>query len=162
MDYPKILFKKIDERAKIPQYQTDGASGFDLYTIEDVKILPKHTALVRTGLIAEIKMPDISSMQYCGKPFMGVEIQIRPRGGISYKTSLRIANTPGTVDMDYRGELMILVENTAHTRSVTIDAGTRIAQAVLAPVIKAELVEVTEALSETERGDGCLGSTGLN
>ena len=159
---PTILFKKIHEKAKIPEYQTDGSSGFDLHAVEYVKILPKHTALVKTGLIAKLDIPRMLSQTYEGETFMSFEIQIRPRGGISYKTPLRIANSPGTIDMDYRGELIVLVENSANARSVEIKAGTRIAQAVIVPVVKAKIVETTEDLDETSRGEGRLGSTGTD
>lgn len=80
----KVKIKKLNKLAQIPQYQTKGASGFDLHSIEEIGINPNTTVLIPTGLAFEIPK--------------GYELQIRPRSGISLKTKLRIANSPGTVD----------------------------------------------------------------
>jgi dUTP pyrophosphatase len=152
-----VKIKKLHEDAVIPQYQTSGASGFDLHALEDVEILPNHTQLVRTGLSFEV--PE------------GYELQIRPRSGLSLKTHLRVANAPGTVDSDYRGEVCIIMTNTmeALDKDYTPDQddrdipkikkGDRVAQGVICPVVQAEF-EVVEELQETERGSSGWGSTG--
>lgn len=149
----KVKIKKLHPDATIPKYATGGAAGFDLVAIEDVTIFPGRTALIKTGLAVEIEE--------------GYEMQIRPRSGTSLKTSLRIANSPGTIDSDYRGEVGIIATNIA-TESysvisvappIIIKKGDRIAQGVIAPVIRADFVLVEE-LSDTNRGEGGFGSTG--
>lgn len=145
MEKVRVKVKKIHPDAVIPQYKTSGSAGFDLYAIEDVEIQPGETKQIRTGLIFEI--PE------------GYEIQIRPRSGMSLKTPLRISNAPGTIDSDYRGEVMIIAENTSIV-PFSVEKGTRIAQGVLQKVPQAEFIEV-EKVSETERGEGGFGSTGI-
>jgi dUTP pyrophosphatase len=88
----------------------------------------------------------------------GFEMQIRPRSGLSLKTSLRMPNSPGTIDSDYRGEIGVILENTG-LQPLTIDRGMRIAQGVIVEVERAEIVEADE-LSKTARGAGGYGSTG--
>jgi dUTP pyrophosphatase len=152
-----VKIKKLHKDAVIPQYQTFGASGFDLHALEDITILPDHTLLVRTGLSFEVPK--------------GYELQIRPRSGLSLKTHLRVANAPGTVDSDYRGEVCVIMTNTmeALDKDYTPDEddrdipkikkGDRIAQGVICPVVQAEF-EVVEELENTSRGSGAFGSTG--
>jgi dUTP pyrophosphatase len=160
-----VKIRKLHEDARIPQYATEGSAGFDLVACEDVIIAPGETKLVRTGLAFEIPS--------------GYELQIRPRSGISLKTKLRVANSPGTVDADFRGEVAVIIDNISkpHPRfflrhpsqwnitanregTYIIRKGDRIAQGVIAPVYRAAFEEVSE-LSETERGAGGLGSTGV-
>ncbi len=152
----KIRIKKLHEDAIIPRYQTNGSSGFDLHALEDVKISPGETKLVRTGLAFDIGP--------------GYELQVRPRSGLSLKTDLRVANAPGTVDADFRGEVCVIMTNTGKNNEFVSDAkmflnayqikkGDRIAQGVVCPVMQAD-IEVVDYLNETERGDGGFGSTG--
>jgi dUTP pyrophosphatase len=142
----KVKIKKLNERATVPKYQSKGAAGFDLHALDTVSVRPNTTSLIRTGLGFEIPR--------------GYELQIRPRSGLSAKTPLRVANSPGTVDSDYRGEVQIIIHNSSTNpiNSITINEGDRIAQGVLVPVIQAEFEEVSE-LSDTERGNGAFGST---
>jgi dUTP pyrophosphatase len=91
---------------------------------------------------------------------LGFEIQVRPRSGLSFKTSLLVVNSPGTIDCDYRGEVKVILGNFG-TEDYTISHGDRIAQLVLAPVTQAQFVE-GETLTSTERGAGGFGSTGKN
>lgn len=154
----KILVKvvKCHENAKMPVYSTSGAAGFDLHSVEDVSIYPGNTILIKTGLKIEIPA--------------GYEIQIRPRSGTSLKTKIRIANSPGTIDSDFRGEVCIIAENTDLStglladydrKTIHIKAGERIAQGVLAQVPQAEFVLTEEEkLNVTDRGSGGFGSTG--
>jgi len=144
LDKVKINVELVDERAFIPQYKTEGSAGFDFYAIEDVSIFPEETVLIRTGL--KMAIPE------------GYEIQIRPRSGMSLKTKLRIANSPGTIDSDFRGEIQIIVENTGD-ELMHIEEGDRIAQGVLNKVPQAVFIEV-DKLDYTERGEGGFGSTG--
>lgn len=146
----KLEVKKLHPDAIIPKYQSVGAAGFDLHALEDVTLYPGNTVAVRTGLAMQIDP--------------GFEVQIRPRSGLSLKTPLRVANSPGTIDCDYRGEVMIILTNidnkTEHPYGAYhIKTGDRIAQGIIARVDQARIVEV-QSLNETERGAGGFGSTG--
>lgn len=138
-----VKIKRMSEEAEIPEYSHHGDSGFDLATIETVIISPGETVLIDTGLAFEL-------------PY-GKELQIRPRSGLSAKTGLRICNSPGTVDMNFRGEVKIIVQNTGDT-AIILERGDRIAQGVICPVYYANFVEVDE-LNETSRGESGFGST---
>ena len=141
----RIKIKKLSQDAVIPQYQTTGAAGFDFHAIEDMEIDPRRTVLVKTGLSMEI--PE------------GYELQVRPRSGMSLKTKMRVANSPGTIDSDYRGEICIIMENMGMLGSLPflIKKGDRIAQGVICPVVRGIFIE--DELSDTERGEGGFGST---
>lgn len=139
----KVKIKKLSKLAQIPVYQTKGASGFDLHSIEEFEIKPKQTILVPTGLA--FKIPE------------GYEMQIRPRSGISLKTGLRVVNSPGTLDSDYTGEAKIIMQNIGDNNEF-INFGDRVAQGVICPVLKVEFDEV-ENLEESERGEKGFGST---
>ncbi len=130
----------------LPRYQTDGAAGMDLHAAlaAPLEVPPLGRVKVRTGLRFAIPR--------------SYEGQVRPRSGLAAKSGLTILNAPGTVDSDYRGEVVVLLVNLSDA-PVTITPLERIAQLVFAPVARAELVEVDE-LEETGRGDGGLGSTG--
>lgn len=154
----KVCFKLLHPDATLPFYATAGASGFDLVAIEDTEIHPGETKLVKTGLAVEIPK--------------GFEMQVRPRSGLSLKTPLRVANAPGTVDSDYRGEVCVIMQNTQDPNlflwpsGVTrrnpphvIKKGERIAQGVICPVVHADMYVSTE-LTDTARGEGGFGSTG--
>jgi dUTP pyrophosphatase len=140
----KLKIKKLNPEAQIPAYQTKEAAGFDLHSIEDVVLNPGERKLIGTGLAFEIEY--------------GYEVQIRPRSGLAFKHGITVLNTPGTIDSDYRGEIKVLLINHSN-EEFEIKKGDRIAQAVVAPVIQAEIVEVEE-LSDTTRGEGGFGSTG--
>ena len=144
-----VKIKKLSPDAVIPRYATLGAAGFDLVAVEDVQLFGGQTKLVKTGLAVELPM--------------GFEMQVRPRSGTSLKTPLRVANAPGTVDCDYRGEVCVIITNTLAPNGdlalVEIKKGERIAQGVICAVEHAEFVEVEE-LSGTARGAGGFGSTG--
>jgi len=139
-----LKIKKLKNEAQIPAYQTKEAAGFDLHSIEDVVLNPGERKLIGTGLAFEIEY--------------GYEVQIRPRSGLAFKHGITVLNTPGTIDSDYRGEIKVLLINHSN-EEFEIKKGDRIAQAVVAPVIQAEIVEVEE-LSDTTRGEGGFGSTG--
>ena len=144
----KIDIKCIAQKgAVIPQYKTSGAAGADLCALLEnpLTIASGKTAIVPTGLFFEI--PD------------GYEIQIRPRSGLAAKNGVTVLNTHGTIDSDYRGEIKIILINLGDEDFV-INSGDRIAQMIVAPVTQADFSFV-ENLSETERGTGGFGSTGL-
>jgi dUTP pyrophosphatase len=130
----------------LPSYATAGAAGMDLLAAvaAPLTLAPGQRALVPTGLA--IALPP------------GYELQVRPRSGLALKHGITLPNSPGTIDEDYRGELQIIVMN-AGSASFTIERGMRIAQAVLAPVVRAAWAEVAE-LPPTGRGAGGFGSTG--
>ncbi|MBX6743705.1 MAG: dUTP diphosphatase [Acetobacteraceae bacterium] len=134
------------EGLPLPGYATPGAAGMDLLAAvtAPLTIPPGGRALVPTGL--RIALPP------------GHELQVRPRSGLALKHGILLANSPGTIDEDYRGEVQIIVLN-AGTEAFTVERGMRIAQAVLAPVVRAAWREVSE-LPETSRGAGGFGSTG--
>lgn len=131
-----------------PKYQTALASGFDVRAQLDAPMVvkPLERVLVPTGLSFEI--PE------------GFEIQARPRSGLAIKQGLTLLNTPGTIDADYRGEVKIIIINLSQ-ETVTIQDQDRIAQLVLCPVYQAEF-QFVEELSETVRGAGGFGSTGVS
>lgn len=130
----------------LPGYATPGAAGMDLLAAVSAPmvIAPGQRVLVPTGLA--IALPP------------GYELQVRPRSGLALKNGIVLANSPGTIDEDYRGEVQVIVMN-AGQEPFTVERGMRIAQAVLAPVVRAGWVEVAE-LDATGRGAGGFGSTG--
>ena len=130
----------------LPAYATAGAAGADVVAaIEgDVVLEPMERRAVPTGLV--LAVPD------------GYEIQVRPRSGLALRRGLTVANAPGTVDSDYRGEVQVILVNLGSEPCV-VRRGERIAQLVVAPVARAEFVERAE-LPPSERGAGGFGSTG--
>ncbi len=139
-----VKVKLLHPAAKMPEYKTPGAAGFDLCACEQVIIHPGRYSRVRLGIAFEIPA--------------GFEIQIRPRSGLSFKTGLIAKNTIGTIDSDYRGEVAYCLLNTDDS-PVEIEIGDRVCQGVLQRVPQAQFMLVDE-LSETDRGVGGFGSTG--
>jgi dUTP pyrophosphatase len=130
-----------------PAYGSTGASGFDLRANneDDITIPAGGTALVPTGLHMAIPA--------------GFEMQVRSRSGLAAKNNVFVLNTPGTVDSDYRGEVKVILHN-AGSEPFTVQAGDRIAQGVICPVVHA-VWNVVESLESSERGEGGFGSTGV-
>lgn len=137
-----VKIEIIDENFT-PQYMTEGSSGADLFSAEDVYIEPFDAVLVPTGIKMEI-------------PY-GYEFQIRPRSGFSLKNKIIILNSPGTIDSDYRGEIKIIMFN-LNKEKFFIKKGERIAQIVLSKVEKANFIK--GEIDFTKRGDGGFGHTG--
>ena len=142
----KVLIKKLNSKVKLPNYKTSGSSGMDLMAFTDnpIRITPNTLKIIPTGL--SIAIPE------------DLEVQIRPRSGLSAKFNLGILNTPGTIDSDYRGELKIIIFNHSN-HDFVVNNNDRIAQMVLTPIAKIELEEANE-LPKTLRGEGGFGSTG--
>ena len=142
----KVLIKKLDPSVQLPSYKTKGASGMDLMAFieKPISLEPGKSCLIPTGL--SVAFP----AEY--------EIQIRPRSGLAAKKNISVLNTPGTIDSDYRGELKIILFNHS-SENFIINNNDRVAQMVLAPIIKMELEETNE-LPESIRGKGGFGSTG--
>lgn len=134
------MFNKLNEDAIIPQYQTTKSAGLDLHSLEELVILPNGRAVVKTGL--SLNCPE------------GHEGQIRPRSGLAAKHGITVLNSPGTIDEDYKGELMVILYNTSDY-VFHIKKGDRIAQLVICPIYR-DLNYVQENIRE----DGGLGSTG--
>jgi deoxyuridine 5'-triphosphate nucleotidohydrolase len=130
----------------LPAYATEGAAGMDLLAAveEAVVIAPGQRVLIPTGLA--IALPS------------GYELQIRPRSGLALRNGIILPNSPGTIDEDYRGEIQVIVLNTGN-EPFRVERGTRIAQAVLAPVVRVGWEEVAD-LDVTTRNAGGFGSTG--
>jgi dUTP pyrophosphatase len=130
----------------LPAYATAGAAGMDLLAAVSAPVIlaPGQRALIPTGLI--IALPP------------GHELQIRPRSGLALRHGIVLPNSPGTIDEDYRGEIQVIMLN-AGDAPFTVERGARVAQAVLAPVLRAGWREVA-VLDDTARGEGGFGSTG--
>ena len=131
----------------LPQYATKASAGIDLRANleKEVVLKPMERTLVLTGLFIELPV--------------GYEAQVRPRSGLAIKKGITVLNTPGTIDADYRGEIMVIMINLSN-EDFTIKHGERIAQMIIAAHEQAEWVEV-EKLDDTERGAGGFGHTGV-
>lgn len=142
----KMKIKKMRDGAVLPKYQTNGAAGFDFHAcIEEPMVMkPGSTATIPTGVGVEI--PE------------GYELQVRPRSGLAYKHDVVMFNSIGTIDSDFRGEMMMKLANYG-AKDFVVEPEMRIAQGIVARVERVEWVEVEE-LSETDRTGG-FGSTGL-
>ena len=142
----KVLIKKLDPAVQLPEYKTSGASGVYLVAFikESINLKPKTSVLIPTGL--SVAFPE------------DYEIQIRPRSGLAAKNNISVLNTPGTIDSDYRGEIKVIIYNHGN-ENFSINNGDRIAQMILAPVVKMELEEKND-LPKSIRGKGGFGSTG--
>jgi dUTP diphosphatase len=144
---PTIKIRRLRKSAlPLPRYQSARAAGIDLMAdvAEPIAIAPMARAAVPTGIAVAIPA--------------GFEGQVRPRSGRAISEGLTLINAPGTIDADYRGEIKVLLVNLG-AAEVSIRPGERIAQLVIAPVVRAELIEVEE-LEETPRGEGGFGHTG--
>jgi dUTP pyrophosphatase len=142
-----LRLRRVGERGApldLPRYETEGAAGMDLRADEPVTLAPGERRVVPTGLAVEIPP--------------GYEGQVRPRSGLAARHGVALVNAPGTVDSDYRGEVKVILVNLGGA-PVLLARGDRIAQLVIAPVTRAEIVLVDD-LSDTARGGGGFGSTG--
>lgn len=141
-----IKVKRLRPSAKTPAYQSAHAAGMDLVADLSAAVLiaPRERRPIPTGIALEIPP--------------GYEGQVRPRSGRALSDGLTLINTPGTIDADFRGEVKVLIVNLGE-RPIEIHPGDRIAQLIIAPVVRAEIVEVDD-LSDTARGSGGFGHTG--
>jgi len=146
---PELQIKQLPHAADLPlpAYETAHAAGMDLRAalVESVVLMPGERKLIPTGL--HIAVP------------VGFEAQVRPRSGLAIKHGITMLNSPGTIDADYRGEVMVIAINHS-SEQMMFNHGDRIAQLVVAPVTHVRVVKVDE-LSSTERGEGGFGSTGV-
>ncbi len=141
----KVKIKKLTSDARLPVYKTSQSCGADIFSLEDVEIKPGEIYAVKTGISVEI--PE----GYC--------ISIRPRSGLALKNGITVLNSPGTIDSDYRGEIKVILINLGKD-PFFIEKGMRIAQMVLQ---RYEIIEWEETgkLSDTQRGEGGFGHTGV-
>lgn len=142
MDRPVLRVQRLKDVA-LPAYATAGSAGLDLCAAESVVLEPLERKLVPTGLTVEIPA--------------GFEGQVRPRSGLALKHGLALVNAPGTIDSDYRGEVGVILINLGRS-VVELNKGDRIAQLVICPIARVDVVEGD--LTATERGEGGFGSTG--
>ena len=141
----RVLFRKIDPAAALPEYAHPGDAGMDVRSVEDKTIPPGGRALVRTGLVMMLP-PD-------------AEAQVRSRSGLAIKYGVAVLNSPGTIDAGYRGEVGVILANFGE-EPFHVEKGMKIAQIVVAPVVRAEIAE-TDEIDSTDRGVGGFGSTGV-
>jgi dUTP pyrophosphatase len=142
----QVRFRKLRPNAVTPRYMSEHAAGLDLAAATEapIHLAPLGRIGVPTGLALEIPV--------------GFEAQVRPRSGLALRVGVTVLNAPGTIDCDYRGEIVVLLVNLGG-EAYTINSGDRIAQLVIAPVARGDFEETTE-LSTTGRGDGGFGHTG--
>ena len=139
-----VHFKKLHPDAVLPAYARPGDAGMDVCACEEATLLPGERKLVRTGLMMELPH--------------GTEAQMRPRSGLALKNGVTLLNTPGTIDEGYRGEVGVILINLGQ-EPFRVQPGMRIAQMVIAPVLRVDTADVAE-VSDTARGAGGFGSTG--
>lgn len=142
----KVYLEVCHPEAKVPCYARPQDAGMDIYAVEDMAIKPGQTAIVRTGL--KMAIPP------------GYEIQIRPRSGMSLKTPLRLANSPGTIDAGYRDEVGIIMHNTSQEEEYLIKKGDRVAQMVLQKVPGIQWVPIENVQDIGQNRGGGFGSSG--
>lgn len=140
-----LKVKKLNEDAIIPKFAHKGDAGMDLYSIEKVIIPKNETRLIKTGI--SIELPHMT------------EAQVRPRSGLALKHSITVLNSPGTIDEGYRGEIGVILINHGKEDFV-VEKHMKIAQMVIKPIYEIHIEEVKD-LSDTERGNGGFGSTGM-
>jgi dUTP pyrophosphatase len=141
----KVKIFRENKDIQIPQYQTDFSAGMDLHSSENTVIKPRERIAVKSGV--KVAIPE------------GYELQARPRSGLALRNGITLANSPGTIDSDFRGEIKSIMINHSD-EPFEIKKGDRICQLVLKKVEKIEWHEV-DNLDETERGEGGFGSTGV-
>ncbi len=141
----KLLIERINEKATIPFYAHIGDAGMDLFSVEKILIAPGEIKLIHTGI--KLQLP------------LNTEAQVRPRSGLAIKNGITVLNTPGTIDEGYRGEVMIILINHGK-KAFLVEEKMKIAQMVIKPTISVQIEEVNE-LTESDRGQGGFGSTGM-
>ncbi len=140
-----LQVKKLRDDATVPHYAHPGDAGLDLFACESIALSPGCSAVIKTGIA--IALPT------------NTEGQVRPRSGLAAKHQISVLNTPGTIDEGYRGEVGVILINFG-SESFAVELGMKIAQLVVKPVVRVE-VETVDSLSETRRGEGGFGSTGV-
>lgn len=142
---PLIKIKLLDPQAKMPTKASEHAVGYDICSIESIELISGDYQTIRTGVALEV--PE------------GWECQVRSRSGLASKHGVFVLNSPGTIDPDYRGEIKVILKNTGDD-TLIINPGDRIAQLIFKHTEKVSIV-IVDKLSETTRGEGGFGSTGM-
>ena len=143
MNTLKVL--KLNEAAILPHYVHAGDAGLDLFSLVNTTIEPGESCLIPTGIAIELPQ--------------GTEAQIRPRSGLALRHQITVLNSPGTIDAGYRGEIGVILIN--HSKSpFVVTSGMKIAQMIIAPVLRVE-IEAVQEIEETKRGSQGFGSTGF-
>lgn len=150
MSYIPVRIKNVrpEHKLTVPEYATQGAAGVDLHAVleQELEILPGQIAKIPTGIAIELPQPDIVALIFA-------------RSGLASKNGLTLVNAVGVIDSDYRGEIQVAMINLSQ-RPFTLHSGDRIAQMVFMPVFLAQF-QMVEELSQSERGEGGFGSTGI-
>jgi dUTP pyrophosphatase len=141
-----VDWKKLHPAAQAPAYGSDEAAGADLHSVEFARVQAGNSLMIPTGIAIELPR--------------GFEAQVRPRSGLAANHKITVLNTPGTIDSDYRGEIKVILMNHG-LEDFDIKPGDRIAQLVIVPVFRARFFATGGVLSETARGAGGFGSTGV-
>lgn len=141
----KLFVQRINDDAILPFYAHESDAGLDLFSVQEVILKPMERKLVSTGI--KLQLPK------------GTEAQVRPRSGLALKNGITLLNSPGTIDEGYRGEVKVLMINLGD-KPFPIKKGMKIAQMVVKPVERVFIKE-SQNLSESERGEGGFGSTGI-
>lgn len=141
-----VKIKRLVPEAKLPRYEHPGDSGADLAAVNDYTLQPMQWFAVPTGISAEVPA--------------GFELQVRPRSGLALRHGVTVLNTPGTVDAGYRGEIKVILLNLG-SEPFHVSKGQKIAQLVVAPVVRGQFEEVNN-LTESQRASGGFGSTGMS
>ncbi len=141
----ELAVLKLHPEAILPQYEHEDDSGLDLVSIEEKELFPGQSCLIHTGI--SLALPP------------NTEAQIRPRSGLALNHQITVLNTPGTIDEGYRGEIAVILINHGE-KPFKITPGMRIAQMVICPIIRVK-IKAVEQLSNTQRGEGGFGSTGM-
>jgi dUTP pyrophosphatase len=146
LQHTALPVQRLDPRAILPTRAHPGDAGLDLHALEPAELEPGERASIPTGIAVAIP-----------EGYAGL---VLPRSGLAARHGISLVNAPGLIDAGYRGEIRVLLVNTDPSRSWTLQAGERIAQLVISPVVLPDLEEVTE-LSSTSRGVGGFGSSGM-
>jgi dUTP pyrophosphatase len=144
MENYTLKIRKIEDKAIIPSYAHEGDAGLDLYAVNELILKPGERGLVHTGI--QIELP------------RNTEAQIRPRSGLALKNGITTLNSPGTIDEGYRGEIGVILINHS-SEEFKVEQGMKIAQMVIKPVFKVDIIETLE-LSDSERSEKGFGSSG--
>ena len=142
----QVRITRLDPELELPGYAHDGDAGIDLFAAVDTTLEPFERSLIPTGIA--IAIPE----GYAGF--------VQPRSGLAIRHGLGLANAPGLIDSHYRGEVKVAAVNLDANESISLARGDKVAQLVIQPVVRAELVEV-DSLDVTARGEGGFGSTGV-
>jgi dUTP pyrophosphatase len=142
----RLTIQRLDKGLPLPSYAHEGDAGLDLFSTDDVSLLPGHRELIGTGIAVAIP-----------QGFAGF---VQPRSGLALRQGLTFVNSPGLIDSHYRGEIMLIAINLDPESTVEIRRGDKVAQLVIQRVVRVDLDEVDE-LDPTVRGEGGFGSTGV-